>query len=78
MFSQASVILFKGGGSMHGRAACVAGGVHAEGHAWQGGMHSRGVHGRAHMHGGGMRGGATAADGTHPTGRQSCISCVRK
>ena len=28
---------------MHGRAACVAGGVHAEGHAWQGGMHSRGV-----------------------------------
>ena len=48
MFSQASVILFMGGG-MHGRrvcvvGACMAGGMHGGGgHAWQ-----RGVHGRGH------------------------------
>ena len=43
MFSQASVILFTGGGvrggGVHGRRACVAGGC-----AWQGGMHGRGGH----------------------------------
>ena len=52
VFSQASVILFRGGrvwqgmgGGMHGRGqgACVGGGMYSRGHAWQGGMHGRGT-----------------------------------
>ena len=31
------------GGGVHGRGACVVGGVCGGGHAWQGGMHGRGA-----------------------------------
>ena len=72
MFSQASVILFRGGvrggGGVHGRGVCMAGGhawqggMFGRGHAWQRGMHGRGhvwqgdVHGRGCAWQGGMHG----------------------
>ena len=50
--------------SVH-REACVAGGMHGRGACVERGMHGRGacVAGET----------ATAADGTHPTGMNSCL-----
>ena len=71
---------------MHGRGACVVGGVCGGGHVWKGvcmvgGVHDRGVHGGGACVAGGrvwwgtvMAGEtATAVDGTHPNGMHSCL-----
>ena len=52
---------------MHGRGACVAGGMHGRRTCMSGGVRGRGacVAGET----------ATAADGTHPTGMHSCSLC---
>ena len=44
---------------MHGRRACVAGGMRGGGYAWQGGMHGRMCV-------------WVGAGGTHPTRTHSC------
>ena len=79
MFSQASVILFMGGG-VHG--GCLHGGgevhvrvgVHVRGACvgvvWQGGVRGRGGQGCAWQEEGET---AAAADGTHPTGMHCCL-----
>ena len=65
MFSQASVILFTGGGACvegsvlgggHGRGACMAGGCAWWEHAWQGGLCGRGHMRQGACMAGGMRG----------------------
>ena len=82
MFSQASVILFTGGGGGRGRVAgggvcvplggCVAGGMHTGGGAWRGGMYGRGAC-MARVHacvGGGMCGRAVCM-----VGGMLCVNC---
>ena len=76
MFSEASVILFTGGGAcvagghawpgggMCGRG-CVAGGTFMTWGAWQRGMCGRGVRVAGEM--------TIAAGGTHPPGMHSCF-----
>ena len=68
---------------MHGRGACMAGGMHVaeaegacmagsmhgRGHVWQGACMAGGMHGRGTCMAGEM---ATAADSKHPTGMHSC------
>ena len=58
MFSLAymSRILSTGGGGVHGRGACIVGGMCGRRHAWQGGVHGGG-HGGGHAWQGDMCGG---------------------
>ena len=63
-------------GGVWWRVVCVTGGMHGRGHAWQWGVHGRGCVWQEVCVAGGCEciagETANAADGTHPTGMDSC------